>query len=1362
MKHWMRAALIGAIMAAAMSGQAMAEVRPESGPAVPPALEPWRGFVLHGAAQELCPPDGNNASARICLFPTSLTLAVDAAGASFTLRARLFDEGAVALPHGEGVFVEGVSRLGKPVPVAGRDGVPVVWLAAGEHELSGRLGWRVMPAALALPPDIGVVRLSRDGREADVVLSPAGDLQLAVDAPAKPVENRETVKVMRLFADGVPFTVTTLFRLEVSGLARTVALATAVPAGATALAVRAPVAAALGPDGSLALDAGPGRYDVEVVARYPGRIEAVGPAVCPYGPEIWSFQAAGDVRVVRPEGLASIDPQTADVPAAWKGFPAFLAQSGAALTLRVLGRGTPVGRDALSISREMWLDFSGKGLSVRDTVTGENRRAWTLRLLPPGALGRVTVSGRDQPVALLGPDGLAGVELRQSHLNLVARSRYPDAGVAIPAGGFDREFDTVSAVLNLPPGWKLVTASGPDEVSGGMLSNWTLLDCFLVFVLAVAAQYLRGWPAGAALGLFLLLSWKEPGAPTTAWVFVLAGLALVRVAGEAGRLAGRPVFRRLAVLLFGLSILSLVLLAVPFVAGQLRQAVAPQIGAPAPAPLGVQQRLAAKPEAASAPAVAPRPRRKGEARDMAPEAMAVNAPSPEPDLELDPNALIQTGPAMPSWRFETVSLQWKGPVVAGQTMRLTMLPPLGSMALGFLRVGLLGLSLWLLFDRDRLRRLAGPVGAAGAVFFLALGLASSSQAADFPPRELLDALRARLTEPARCFPHCLGSPGMSVTLEGGRLTIRCEVDAAARAALPLPDVSEGWRPSKVLLDGAPALELTRQGGGLKVLAEAGRHVVTLEGAAPRAVSFSIAPPLVPGRVTLSVPGYRVRGIDGQGMLRGALELTRAETSGGVVRPGPGPIGLAVPAFFEVSRRLDFGLTFGVTTEVTRRSPPDASVVATVPLLPGELPDAPGVSVADGRAVVAFASGQERITWRSRLPAVPELRLVAPTDDNLVETWTVVAAPFFDITFEGPPPSARLAGDGGWQPRFSPWPGESLTVRIARPKAAPGEYLTMERARIVSRQGEHVRDTDLAMTIRAARGTQHAVALPPGAEVTRLTVAGRETSPAGGPGEIGFALSPGVNEVTLSFRERSPLGLITRTPALGLGLAAANVETRLEMPRDRWLLAVRGDTPLGPAVLYWGWLAAVTAISFGLAAVPGTPLTRWQWFCYALGLSQATPGNFVLAAAWLAALGLRRRHPVTGSALAFNTVQVLLALLSLAGLWALYETLGAGLLGLPRMQVAGGGSTAASLAWTFDLTAGPVPVCTAVTAPMLAYRGLMLIWAVWLAWSLVRWLRWGFDCLTEGGGWRKVSVAIRFPGRGISRSKQDAGNGPQQP
>ncbi|WP_411727281.1 hypothetical protein [Methyloglobulus sp.] len=43
----------------------------------------------------------------------------------------------------------------------------------------------------------------------------------------------------------------------------------------------------------------------------------------------------------------------------------------------------------------------------------------------------------------------------------------------------------------------------------------------------------------------------------------------------------------------------------------------------------------------------------------------------------------------------------------------------------------------------------------------------------------------------------------------------------------------------------------------------------------------------------------------------------------------------------------------------------------------------------------------------------------------------------------------------------------------------------------------------------------------------------------------------------------------------------------------------------------------------------------------------------------------------------------------------------------------------------------------VTVPLMAYRLLMLIWSFWLAASLLNWLKWGWNCFSSNGLWKKA-------------------------
>jgi hypothetical protein len=42
----------------------------------------------------------------------------------------------------------------------------------------------------------------------------------------------------------------------------------------------------------------------------------------------------------------------------------------------------------------------------------------------------------------------------------------------------------------------------------------------------------------------------------------------------------------------------------------------------------------------------------------------------------------------------------------------------------------------------------------------------------------------------------------------------------------------------------------------------------------------------------------------------------------------------------------------------------------------------------------------------------------------------------------------------------------------------------------------------------------------------------------------------------------------------------------------------------------------------------------------------------------------------------------------------------------------------------------------LSVPMMVYRILMLGWSLWMALSLLDWLRWGWSCFASGSIWKK--------------------------
>jgi hypothetical protein len=262
-----------------------------------------------------------------------------------------------------------------------------------------------------------------------------------------------------------------------------------------------------------------------------------------------------------------------------------------------------------------------------------------------------------------------------------------------------------------------------------------------------------------------------------------------------------------------------------------------------------------------------------------------------------------------------------------------------------------------------------------------------------------------------------------------------------------------------------------------------------------------------------------------------------------------------------------------------------------------------------------------------------------------------------------------------------------------------------------------------------------VTLPQGAELQAVTINTVPQAIRQDGAQVVLPIVPGRQTIHLDWREPRGIGILFRTPEVGLGAHGVNLTTVISLPSDRWTWFLGGPR-LGPAVLFWGVLVVSLLVSIGLGSVRFTPL-RWQeWFLLSLGLTQVPIAAALAIVGWLLALGWRRRSP-RPEAFLFDLVQLLLVSWTIAALVLLFWAIQRGLLGLPEMQIAGNGSTARSLRWYLDHTSGTLPRPWVLSVPLLVYRIAMLAWALWLARAVLRWLRWGWESLGEGGLWRPL-------------------------
>ncbi|HTF32658.1 MAG TPA: hypothetical protein VK714_03025 [Myxococcota bacterium] len=1349
-----------------LATQAMAE--PLAPRDAPEPLRPWVGWVMRGHESELCPAFVGDTGRHACAWPARLLLEADASGAHFSQEWQVYADGFVPLPGDEKTWPQDVKVDELPVAVVLREGVPSVRLPIGSHRASGTFLWDAPPALLALPPEIGLLSLRLRG---EPVPFPARDdegrLWLERRAGAGGEEDKIELHATRLVEDEVPLVVETRIDLQVAGKSRELTLPSALLPNLLPMSLESALPARIEQDGRLVLQIRPGRWQVTLKARSEGPTneltlpvppqvpapptpKSVGPEEAFDASEVWAFSARPELRLVDVAGGVAVDPQQTLLPTQWRSYPAYLMQPGATLRLVERRRGdADPAPDQLTLSRTLWLDFDGAGYTVHDVVGGTMTRSWRLEVGPEMTLGRVAVGGIGQLVTKLPGAQTVGVEVREARPQLEADARLEGLRARIPAVGWRSDFSEIAATLNLPPGWRLFHAAGVDDASPTWIASWSLLDLFLVLITALAAGRLFGRTSGLVTLLALALSWTEPSAPHWLWAAILAAEAAVRVL-PLGRVRDGARLLRLGLLV------ALVIFGVPFLVQEVREATYPGLEPPE---AGASSAAEPSPATLEAPSPEQAYTASGAAAPISPRKAAVLSSSALQKTAQrwapDPSALIPTGPGLPRWRWQTVTLRWRGPVQSAQELQLWLIPPAGNFALAWLRVGLVALLAGVLLraaargngplpgaaagpgEGSGRGRAAGSAAVSAALALAAATLAGDARA-DYPPQALLDSLRERLVAPPECSPRCAAIPRLRVEAVRGTLRARLELEVAFETGVPLPGSARGWSPSTVMADSAPARSLLRDSAGVLWIAlPPGRHQIVMEGPLPERAAVEIPLPLRPARVEApedAQDGWRVEGIHEDGVPGENLQLVRtrrADENEQAEAP------LQLPPFVRIERQLELGLEWQVTTRVVRVAPMGTAIVLAVPLLPGESVTTEGVRVEAGRVAASLPPEVSELAWSSVLAQADVLALQAPDTVPWTEVWRIDASPIWHVEASGIPPIQRAAageGSGLRVREFQPWPGEEVRLVLSRPESVPGQTLTLDSVSLSHAPGLRASDSTLELVLRSSRGGQHAVTLPSGAELQSVQIAGKAQPIRLEDGKVTLPVVPGRQTVAIAWREPSSIAQVLRTPEVDLGAPAVNVSLHIRPPGDRWVLGLAGPRR-GPAVLFWSLLAVVALIAAGLGRLRITPLRSWHWMLLGVGLTQVPVFVGAIVVGWLLALGWRREQGASLGDRAFRGLQLTLAIWTPIALAGLFFAIEQGLLGLPQMQVRGNGSSASELLWYQDRSGAFLPRALMLSVPLLVYRAAMLAWALWLAFALLGWLRWGWTSFSQGGLWR---------------------------
>lgn len=1320
---------------------------------IPEVLKPWVPWVQKGHEYIDCPfinqtPFGQPQN-HLCAWPSALTLDAKDNGGYFEQNWQVMSDSWLPLPGDRDNWPQQVKANDKAQVVVERYGKPMLRLGKGNYRVKGRFLWSKLPESLSVPDSYAFVEMSVNGKTVAFPRLESGELWLSELQVDKSENDSATVEVYRLLTDGAYIRLTTQIQLEVSGKRREQAIGRVLPDGFSLTNITGDISAYLDAQGILHAKLKPGSWTL-TVNSWAGPTQQnwqhSGEAAIWPKQEVWAFAADENFRAGKIEGGRIIDSAQTDMPSHWRAFPSYLLNPGEGLSYLVGKRGKSQQKEnQLQLHRQLWLGFEGMQYTFVDSISGKMTDHWRLSMNPPFTLESATDD--DGPMLITSQsDNERGIENRYYDVSLEARGTV-DKSSEMPVSGWDSHFENVSLELNLPPSYRLFAVFGADEATHTWLGQWSIWTAFVVLFCAILTTRFMGVVLGSLTAVTMVVIFQERSAPIMLMVNLLVGIVAAK----------HQPFEQLKIAMrvyLGFSVLAFAGAALLFSANQLRTTVHPQLESKQVS-YNDRQRLQAFNNSGVAydqlsearqeraePAI-----ERMKVKSVPPDMSAVSLLSPgtktsDPIERYESNAVMQAGPGIPNWRWNQHHIHWTSPVAKQQQVSIVIQPAWVTRILKVLGVALLLLWTVLLFKDNLKSLLFRPAVKTAVAAFTALVLiplgSEQAQAADIPDKNMLEALQQRILEAPQCNPQCATISQTSITATEQMVTLDMQLHVLEDTAIALPE-SRFWRAQKVQVNEQLQNALFRHQGWTYIPLNKGIHQVRLSGIVAPVEQLQLQFKDLPKRVDIKPsPRWDIIGVS-QARLSGN-SVTFVSKRQQIQGTSKNSRYTATP-YVQVTREISFDLIWKVKTTVIRIAPSKGSITMKIPLLPQERVTTGNLVIDNNQVEVAFSADnrQNAISWNSTLPSTPTLTLVADESLSATQHWQISSSPSWHVKQSGLPMVEQRQAEYATA-NYYPYPGESLTLEISRPKAVAGQMLAIDQVNAKLDQGERTAVYQLDFNYRATRGGEHTIELPRDFQLKQVMSDDKTLNIQSENGSLTLPVSPGEHKVSIELRATQPSETMLKMPHIDLNASLSNITMKMDLTKTRWILFADGPVT-GPAIVYWGELLVFLLLAVLLSRYRFSPLNTAAWLALGFGLSLYSWWILMAMVVWFGALTLARHRSQEISDNLYNLSQIALYFLSFSTLYHLVMSIPGSLLGHPDMGIRGNYTYDSTLSWFADKSAGVLPEISVLNIPVLFYKGVMLLWVLWLSFALISWCKWAWQALGEQGYWRKTQKNI---------------------
>ncbi len=1320
---------------------------------IPSELLKWSDWVGYQQEYRNCPYlNGQKINQKqnfICAWPSKLNLEMKAQRMAFVQRWQVIEESKIPLPGNKELWPQGVLVNQKKAVVLENGSQPYILLPKGNYQIQGYIEWAKQPESFPIPKQADLIQLVINDKKQDFI-DRRGNLIWLGREKLTELKEKDYLKlrVNRLIRDNHPMTMSVAIDLEIGGSGREKKLTQFNLQQYQLTSINSRLNSRIDNQGNLWVQLKSGHYQIHLEFKLHGfPEELIFNESGDFWPteEIWVFKNNERLRSTQIENVSPIDANQGFMQG-WKDLPHYVLNKNDSFKIKQRHRGITHSSDRLTLNRKMWLSFDNSTYYFFDSIQGTKSKDWRINTIKDYRLTQLSNHAKDRLITY-DTKKRTGAEIRTSTIAIKASGEVDSQNMK-HASGWDVDFATTKVRLNIPPGRKLFSIRGADNSYGDWINQWDLLDIFFILItLALVYKFFGILPALIAL-VALILSYHEQNVPMFLWLNFTVALSLASKITKTSLLKALNIYKWISV---GLLLLALL----PFLAEQIRFSLHPQLEISKSINSNQSYRFFDSEYSDKQPLSQGVEKKSMPIRMQANELRALREPEIKSKQRLrklvppsmnsyEQGAVIQAGKGKPSWGWRSAQYSWNGPVNGAELVEITVL---SESVVKLLRIMIIIFSaLWFLMMLNKdfnlknyftgVFKKASKVTASAAILILLANFSfqPSVKASEIPNDKMLTELQNRLYPQPNCLPDCVSSPKAKLIVNGDRLKLELFFQSNIKVATIIPS-SADWNIEKLLMNGKPYKYLWKNTLGSWINLPKGETklviVAKLKNKSELTIQFLEQPKIIKHQLS----GWNITGINSDHLESNFIQLTRdsKKLSTDILinqkHGQPTAQEQSIENLLFMTRRFTFSTQWNLETKVRRKAPKNSAITAKIPLLRFEQPIEMSDKVVNRKMKIVIPRNRYEVSWRSSINDVAEFELIALDEKSITESWQILVYPNWNIQINGIDAVAphNISGDDYWIYQYFPRAGEKLNFSLTKPPAVEGASVAITRVDQKHTVSKRKTTTHLVIEYVATRAESLEIKIGD-AELKNITHDSNVVNLGKVEGIVSIGLKPGKHQLTLEIERALEITFDFNLDKIEIDQTFSNLSTHLILPKNRWLISTSGPG-YGPAIIYWGELLFFTLLAFALSRLSFSPLNYLQWLILGLGMSTFSWPALSLIIAWLLAGEWRRQNNTAAKPMKIP-VSWLILISSIIAVLVLVGAVSNGLLGSPDMGVRGNDSYGHSLKWFLDQGEKSLGLVTVYTLPLWVYKGLMLLWATWLSFSLIKWLSWVWNDLAN--------------------------------